>query len=84
MIRASLGGLKHLIQLDLNGCKGLKSLPHKINLEALEIIDLGGCSRLMKFLEITGNMSHLSKLCLSEIVIKAKNCKLIPIPKQFR
>nr|POE77228.1 tmv resistance protein n [Quercus suber] len=70
MIRASLGDLKQLIQLDLNGFKGLKSLPHKINLEALEIIDLGGCSRLKKFPEITGNMSHLLELCLSETVIK--------------
>ena len=70
MIRASLGDLKQLIHLDLNGCKGLKSLPHKINLEALEIIDLGGCSRLKKFPEITGNMSRLSELCLSETIIK--------------
>ena len=70
MIRAFLGDLKQLIQLDLDGCKGLKSLPHKINLEALEIIDLGGCSRLKKFPEITGNMSRLSELCLSETVIK--------------
>ncbi|KAM3729346.1 hypothetical protein ACB098_12G004500 [Castanea mollissima] len=70
MIRASLGDLKQLIRLDLNGCKGLKSLPHKINLEALEIIDLGGCSRLKKFPEITGNMSPLSKLYLSETIIK--------------
>ena len=56
--------------MDLNGCKCLKSLPHKINLESLEIIDLGGCSRLKKFLEVTGNMSRLSELRLSEIVIK--------------
>ena len=69
MICASLGDLKQLIQLNLNGCKGLKSLPHKINLEALEIIDLGGCSRLKKFPEIKGNMSRLSELCLSETVI---------------
>ena len=70
MICASLGDLKQLIQLYLNGCKCLKSLPHKINLEALEIIDLGGCSRLKKFPEITGNMSRLSELCLSETITK--------------
>ena len=69
-ICASLGDLKQLIQLGLNGCKCLKSLPHKINLEALETIDLGGCSRLKKFPEIMGNMSRLSKLCLSETIIK--------------
>nr|POE77230.1 disease resistance protein rpp5 [Quercus suber] len=42
-IHASIGDLKRLIRLDLNGCKCLKSLPHKISLEALEFFDLGGC-----------------------------------------
>ena len=69
-IHASLGSLKQLIQLDLNGCKSLKSLPNKINLEALEIFDLGGCSRLKKFPEIVGNMLHLSKLYLNKTPIK--------------
>ena len=69
-IHTSLGDLKQLIRLDLNGCKCIKSLPHKINLEALEIFDLGGCSRLKKFPEIVGNMSRLSKLCFSETTIK--------------
>ena len=68
-IHSSLGSLKQLIQLDLNGCKCLKNLPHKVSLEALEIFDLGGCSRLKKFPEIVGNMSCLSKLCLSETTI---------------
>ena len=69
-IHTSLGDLKQLIRLDLNGCKCLESLPQKISLEALEIFDLGGCSRLKKFLEIVGNMSCLSILCLSETAIK--------------
>ena len=69
-IHASLGDLKQLIRLDLNGCKCLESLPQKISLEALEIFDLGGCSRLKKFPKIVGNMSCLSKLCLSETAIK--------------
>ena len=70
MIHASIGDLKRLIWLDLNGCKCLKSLPHKISLEALEYFDLGGCSKLKKFPEIVENMSCLSKLCLSETAIK--------------
>ena len=57
-------------------CKCVKSLTHKINLEALEIIDLGGCSRLKKFLEIMGNMSRLSELCLCETVIKDRSLLL--------
>uniref|UniRef100_A0A2N9ILY7 Uncharacterized protein n=1 Tax=Fagus sylvatica TaxID=28930 RepID=A0A2N9ILY7_FAGSY len=63
-IHASLGNLKRLIQLDLNGCKCLEILPLKINLESLEVLDLSGCSRLKKLPEIVGNMSRLSKLSL--------------------
>ena len=69
-IHTSLGDLKQLIRLDLNGCKCIESLPHEISLEALEIFDLGGCSRLKKLPEIVGNMSRLSKLCLCETAIK--------------
>ena len=69
-IHTSLGDLKQLIRLDLNGCKCLEILPHKISSEALEIFDLGGCSRLKKFPKIVGNTSRLSKLCLSETTIE--------------
>uniref|UniRef100_A0A2N9FUY5 ADP-ribosyl cyclase/cyclic ADP-ribose hydrolase n=1 Tax=Fagus sylvatica TaxID=28930 RepID=A0A2N9FUY5_FAGSY len=65
-----LGNLKRLIRLDLNGCKCLESLPHKINLESLEVFTLSGCSRLKKFPEIVGNMSCLSELYLNETAIK--------------
>ena len=69
-IHASLGDHKQLIRLDLNGCKCLESLPHKINSEVLEIFNRGGCSRQKKFPEFVGNMSCLSKLCFSETTIK--------------
>ena len=69
-IHASLGNLKWLIRLDLNGCKCLESLPPKINLESLEIFILSGCSRLKKFPEVVGNMSSLSELYLNETAIK--------------
>ena len=69
-IHASLGNLKRLIRLDLNGCKRLESLPHKINLESLEVFILSGCSRLKKFPEIVGNMSYMSELYLNETAIK--------------
>nr|XP_023874515.1 disease resistance-like protein DSC1 [Quercus suber] len=69
-IHASLGDLKRLIRLDLNGCKRLKSLPHKINLEALEFFNLSCCSKLKKFPYIVENMPRLWKLCLSETAIK--------------
>ena len=69
-IHASLGDLKRLIRLDLNGCKRLESLPHKINLEALEFFNLSGCSKMKKFPDIVENMPCLSKLYLSETAIK--------------
>nr|XP_023881025.1 TMV resistance protein N-like [Quercus suber]XP_023881030.1 TMV resistance protein N-like [Quercus suber] len=69
-MHASLGDLRRLIRLDLNGCKCLKSLPHKISLEALEFFNLNGCSKLKKFPDIVENMPRLSKLCLSETAIK--------------
>ena len=70
MIHASLGDLKHLILLDLNNCKCLKSLPCKISWESLEIFILSGCSKLNKFLEIVGNMSRLLELYLGETAIE--------------
>ena len=69
-IHASLGDFKRLVRLDLNGCKRLKSLPHKINLEALEFFNLSGCSKLKKFPAIVENMPRLWKLCLSGTAIK--------------
>ena len=68
-IHASLGDLKRLTRLDLNGCKRLESLPHKINLEALETFIIDGCSRLKKFPEVVGNMSCLLVLSLNETAI---------------
>ena len=69
-IHESLGNLKLLIRLDLNGCERLESFPHKINLESLEIFVLSGCSRLKKFPEIVGNMSRLLELYLNKTAIK--------------
>ena len=70
MIHASLGDLKHLILLDLNNCKCLKSLPSKISWESLEIFILSGCSKLKKFPEIMRNMSRLLKLYLDGTTIE--------------
>ena len=66
--------------MDLNGCKCVESLPHKISLEALEFFNLGGCSKLKKFPDIVENMSCLSELCLSETTIKDfKDLSSLPI-----
>ena len=86
-IHTSLGDLKQLIRLDLNGCKCLEILPHKISLEALEIFDLVGCSRLKKFPKIVGNIEGLKELDLSGTaitglplsVVHLKNLKLLSL-----
>ena len=66
--------------MDLNGCKCVESLPHKISLEALEFFNLSGCSKLKKFPDIVENMSRLSKFCLSKTAIKdCKNLSSLPI-----
>ena len=70
MIHASLGDLKHLILLDLNNCKFLKSLPSKISWESLDIFILSGCSKLKKFPKIMRNMSRLLKLYLDGTTIE--------------
>jgi hypothetical protein len=54
----------------MSGCKSLESLLPKISLESLEVLILSGCSRLKKFPEIVGNMSHLSQLYLDGTAIK--------------
>jgi Leucine-rich repeat (LRR) protein len=69
-IHASLGNLKRLIHLDLNGCECLERLPHKINLKSLKVFILSGCSRLKKFPKIVRKMSRLSELYLNETTIK--------------
>ena len=69
-IHASLGDLRHLILLDLNGCKCLKSLPCKINMESLEIFFLSSCLKLKKFSEVVENMSCLSELYMDGTAIE--------------
>ena len=69
-IHPSLGYLKKLMLLNLDGCVCLESIPCKISLESLEIFVLNGCLRLKKFPEIVGNMSHLAHLVLAGTAIE--------------
>ncbi|KAL0006306.1 hypothetical protein SO802_013867 [Lithocarpus litseifolius] len=69
-IHPSLGYLKKLIFLNLDGCVCLESLPCMISLESLEILVLNGCLRLKKFPEIVGNMSPLPHLVLAGTAIE--------------
>ncbi|KAF5444599.1 hypothetical protein F2P56_033720 [Juglans regia] len=58
-VHPSIGALKHLILLNLKDCKCLRSLPHEINLESLNLLILSGCSSFNKFPEIGQNLSEL-------------------------
>ena len=69
-IHTSLGDLKKLILLNLDGCLRLESLPYKISSKSLEIFSLRGCLSLKKFPKIVRNMSRLPILLLNGTAIE--------------
>ena len=69
-VHPSIGALKKLIVLDLEGCKKLKSLSRSIHMESLQIFILSSCSKLKKFPEVQGNMEHLPELSLQGTAIQ--------------
>ena len=86
-IHASVGDLKKFIQLDLNGCKNLSSLPIEIcSLMSLKTLNLCDCSRLVKLPENLGNLEGLEELNVSGTAIglslsfiRLKNLKKLSI-----
>jgi Leucine-rich repeat (LRR) protein len=69
-VHSSIGFLRRLKGLYLQGCKRLKRLPNEICLESLEVLNLTRCSRLNKFPDNIGNMTSLQALFLGKIAIK--------------
>ncbi|RVW29908.1 Disease resistance-like protein DSC1 [Vitis vinifera] len=69
-VHPSIGALKKLIFLDLEGCKNLKSFSSSIHMESLQILNLAGCSKLKKFPEVQGAMYNLPELSLKGTAIK--------------
>nr|POE82678.1 disease resistance protein adr2 [Quercus suber] len=70
-IHASVGDLKKLIHLDLNGCKNLSSLPNAIcSLMSLKTLNLSDCSRLVKLPKNLGNLEGLEELDVSGTAIR--------------
>ncbi|RVW79804.1 TMV resistance protein N [Vitis vinifera] len=71
-VHPSIGALKKLIFLNLEGCKNLKSFSSSIHLESLQTITLSGCSKLKKFPETeeasrdTGKYGEFEKLFLDD------------------
>ncbi|XP_075649161.1 TMV resistance protein N-like [Castanea sativa] len=68
-IHPSIGVHKKLILLNLKGCKNLKSLPRKFEMESLEILILSKCSNLKRIPEFGENMEHVTKLYLDGTTI---------------
>jgi len=69
-VHQSIGFLRRLRRLNLQGCTRLKELPEEISLESLEFLNLSGCSRLNKFPDSVGNMTSLRELYLGGTAIK--------------
>ncbi|XP_050279016.1 disease resistance protein Roq1-like isoform X2 [Quercus robur] len=79
-IHASVGELKKLIQLDMNGCKNLSSLPNAIcSLMSLKTLNLSFCSRLVKLPEDLGNLEGLEELDVSGTAIRGLFSSSVPL-----
>nr|XP_023892218.1 TMV resistance protein N-like [Quercus suber]XP_023892225.1 TMV resistance protein N-like [Quercus suber] len=68
-IHPSIGVHKKLTLLNLKGCKNLRRLPRKFEMESLEILILSECSNLKRIPEFGENMEHVSKLYLDNTAI---------------
>ena len=62
--------LKKLSVLNLKGCKNLKSLPRKFEMESLEILILYDCSKIKTIPEFGENMEHVTKLDLDGMLLQ--------------
>ncbi|XP_070049369.1 TMV resistance protein N-like [Nicotiana tomentosiformis] len=74
-VHHSLGCCSKLIRLNLYSCKRLKRFP-RVNVESLEYLSVGSCSRLEKFSEIHGRMKP-------EIHIHMRGSRLRELPSSI-
>ena len=68
-VHPSIGVHKKLIHLWIKGCRNLRSLPTKLEIESLETLIISKCSKLKKIPEFGGNMQRVLKLYLHGIAI---------------
>ena len=68
-LHPSIGIHKKLTLLNLKGCKNLKSLPRKLEMESLEIFMLSECSKVNSIPEFGKNMKSVSKFYLNGTAI---------------
>ncbi|KAM5554804.1 TMV resistance protein N-like [Rosa sericea] len=69
-VHPSISALKSVVELDLQGCSNLRSLPSSIHMKSLKYLDLSGCSKLTEFPEISEVMEVLRALRLDGTAIK--------------
>ncbi|KAK4341143.1 hypothetical protein RND71_039644 [Anisodus tanguticus] len=60
-VHQSVGALKKLTILDVEGCEKVKRLPTKFQSGSLEILNYSGCRSLRKVYEIQQNVNRLSE-----------------------
>ena len=65
----SIGVHKKLTLLNLKGCKNLRSLPGKFEMESLKILILSECSNLKRIPEFGENMERVLELYLDGTAI---------------
>ncbi|XP_050365463.1 disease resistance protein RUN1-like [Argentina anserina] len=68
-IHPSLAIHKRLKHLELVGCKRIKNLPSEIEMDSLELLGLGGCSKVKTVPEFGSRMKSLYRLKLSGTAI---------------
>ena len=68
-IHPSIGVHKKLTLLNLKGCRNLRSLPGKFEMESPKNLILSECSNLKRIPEFGENMKHVSKLYLDDTAI---------------
>ncbi|KAJ9542687.1 hypothetical protein OSB04_029193 [Centaurea solstitialis] len=82
-VHESLGFHQRLVYLDMSGCRKLKCLPSRINMESLETLVLSSCFSLQGFPEVSPSMElpssigYLSGLSYLNL-ISCENLKNIP------
>lgn len=65
-VHKSVGQHKKLVVLYMKGCKNLKTLPTKFEMDSLKELILSGCSKVKKLPEFGSNMKCLSLLNLED------------------
>ena len=69
-VHPSIGVHKKLTLVNLKGCKNLKTLLGKFEMESLEILILSGCSKIKRIPEFGKSMKHLLKVYLDGTAIR--------------